>query len=152
MNDLAIPFASIPATSAGIIKQITDAECELLCLEQIDLVTEHVLHGGMYARTVRLPPGVIITGALIKVATILIFNGDADVLIGDTSARISGYGVLAASAFRKQVFVTRSQVELTMIFPTQAKTVEEAEAEFTDEADRLMSRRSTRDVVVITGE
>jgi hypothetical protein len=39
-----------------------------------------------------------------------------------------------------------------MLFPTKAKTVEEAEAEFTDEADRLLSRHQEfQDLVTITG-
>lgn len=149
---LMSPFLSIAAASADALVKLRAAEFALSQTPQIDVATEHVLHGGMYARTVRLGSGVIITGALIKIPTMLVFNGHADVLIGDEWAEFNGYGVIPASAGRKQVFVTRSAVELTMIFPTQAKTVEEAEAEFTDEAGRLMSRRSTRDVVVITGE
>jgi hypothetical protein len=38
-----------------------------------------------------------------------------------------------------------------MSFKTNARTVEEAEAEFTDEADRLFSRKG-ENVTVITGE
>jgi hypothetical protein len=38
-----------------------------------------------------------------------------------------------------------------MIFRTDAKTVEQAEAEFTDEAEALMSRRNDNDTVTITG-
>ena len=146
------PFASIPATSAEALEKIDDVQSKLLAAEQIDLATEHILHGGMYSRTIRLQPGVIITGALIKIPTMLIFKGHADVLLGDEWVEMNGSCVICGSAGRKQVFVTRSETELTMIFPTKAKTVEEAEAEFTDEAGRLMSRRSTRDVVVITGE
>lgn len=145
-------FSCLPATSMEMLEKIDDAQSKLLTTEQIDLATEHILHGGMYARTIRLQPGVIITGALIKIPTLLIFKGHADVLLGDEWVEMEGSCVLCGIAGRKQVFVTRSDTELTMIFPTQAKTVEEAEAEFTDEADRLMSRRSARDVVVITGE
>ncbi|HTF68464.1 MAG TPA: hypothetical protein VK638_37875 [Edaphobacter sp.] len=146
------PFLHIAAASADALVKLRVAEAALSQTPQVNLSTEHILHGGMYARTIRLAPGVIITGALIKIATVLVFSGHADVLIGDEWAEFNGYGVIAASAGRKQAFVTRSNVELTMIFPTQAKTVEEAEAEFTDEANLLLSRRSTRDIVVITGE
>lgn len=144
--------AIFPPASEQTIKRLQDAESKLLTAEQIDLATHHVLHGGMYARTIRIPAGVILTGALIKRATVLIFNGHADALVGDEWAEVNGYGVICGSAGRKQVFITRSYVEMTMLFPTQATTVEEAEREFTDDADRLMSRRSTRDVIVVTGE
>jgi len=40
-----------------------------------------------------------------------------------------------------------------MVFATKAQTVEEAEDEFTDEADRLLSRNaSAKNSIIITGE
>ena len=56
-----------------------------------------------------------------------------------------------ARAGRKQIFVTRKPTVITMIFRTDAQTVEQAEAEFTDEAELLMSRQSDSDLVLITG-
>lgn len=106
----------------------------------------------MYARTLRIPAGTVVTGALIKVPTILIFHGHAELLTGDGWATIDGYGVLAASAFRKQVCVARTAVEVTMLFATQAKTVEEAEREFTDEYEKLLSRKSMTDEITVMGE
>jgi hypothetical protein len=46
--------------------------------------------------------------------------------------------------------VSRSPVLITMMFPTKARTIEEAEREFTDDADRLLSRRQNANTVVIT--
>ena len=109
---------------------------------KVEIATEHLFHAGMYARTIRLQAGVVLTGALMKIETILIFNGMADVWTGHGWERIGGYQVLAGSAMRKQVFVTRSAVEMTMVFPTAATTVDEAEREFTDEFERLMSRKA----------
>lgn len=120
--------------------------------EQIEVTTEHLLHGGMYSRTIRIPADSVITGAYIKVPTVLVVHGDADVLTGDRWVSLSGYSVLAGRALRKQVFVTRSAVEMTMVFATQARTVEEAERELTDEYDKLMSHSGLRDEVSITGE
>lgn len=110
-------------------------------LPQVDIETEHVLHAGMYARTITIPAGVALTGALIKVATILIVNGDCDVFMGTRTMRLVGYHVLEAAAQRKGAFYAHKDTHLTMIFPTDAATVQAAEEEFTDEADRLMSRR-----------
>ena len=84
----------------------------------------------------------MLTGALIKIATLLIAHGDVEVFIGDSTLELNGYNVLPASANRKQAFMTKSETHLTMVFPSQAKTVEEAENEFTDEVDALMSRRT----------
>ena len=62
--------------SISAIERVTEA---FLATPQLELVTEHVLHGGMYARTIRMPAGYALAGALIKIPTILIINGDAGV-------------------------------------------------------------------------
>ena len=120
---------------------------------ELPVQTEHIIHGGMYARTVRLPAGSIITGALLKVPTILIVNGSVRMMAGDQWFDLDGYQIMPARAGRKQVFLMREPTEITMIFPTKAKTVEEAEAEFTDELGKLLSRRAgENDLINITGE
>jgi hypothetical protein len=125
----------------------------ILRFPQISIATEHVLHGGMYARTIRLDPEVVMMGSLIKLATVLIVSGPCSVLIGDERVELDGYNVIPGCAGRKQLFVTRGQVEMTMIFPTQAKTVEEAENEVFAESDLLMSRKDgSGDTFTITGE
>ncbi|MDR2195652.1 MAG: hypothetical protein LBE50_03475 [Gallionellaceae bacterium] len=120
--------------------------------DQVWMATHHVIHGGMYARTVRIPAGVAIVGVTVKCTTLLVFAGCATVYIGDDTVEIEGYGVIPASAGRKQVFVARTDTFLTMLFPTEARTVEEAENEFTDAADTLMSRNGGHNEIVITGE
>lgn len=112
-------------------------------LPQVDLATEHVFHAGMYARTIRLPAGTVLTGALIKIPTLLVIHGDAEILNFDGWVDIRGYAVLAGDAGRKQAFFARSAVEMTMVFATSAQTVDEAEREFTDEFEQLMSRKET---------
>jgi hypothetical protein len=74
------------------------------------------------------------------------------VLVGDEWQCVDGYRVLPASAGRKQVFVSRGAFLITMLFPTKAKSVEEAESEFTDETHLLLSRKQDLNTVVITGE
>lgn len=124
----------------------------MLALPQVSLLTEHILHGGMYCRTVRLKANTVITGALIKVPTILVVCGHAKVLTGEGWTEIHGYNVFAASAPRKQVFVALGDVVITAVFPTKATTVEQAEQEFTDEAELLQSRTIGDNIVTVTGE
>ena len=102
----------------------------------------HVLHAGMYARTASIDAEMAFTSVLIKVPTILIVKGECAVYAGDKWHLLSGYNVIAASAGRMQAYVTFSESEITMVFPTQAKTVEEAENEMSDEAENLLSRRA----------
>jgi hypothetical protein len=142
----------VPANSPEMLQVLNDVQDVLMAAPQIPLLTEHVIHGGMYARTVRLDPGTIISGAQVKVPTMLIVQGHARVFVRDDWQEIAGFNVIAASAGRKQLFVALSPVVITMVFKTAARTVEEAEAEFTDESDLLLSRRKGLDLTVITGE
>ena len=153
MNDsLSIIGNSIPATSEETIDKIRLIEDEIRNHEQIEFRTEHVFHAGMYARTVRIPAGNLFTSVLIKCPTLIILNGVCDVLSGDSGVLIEGYNVIPAGAGRKTVYFTRTDIELTMIFPSSAKTVEEAESQFTDEVESLLSRTNNDDIVTITGE
>jgi hypothetical protein len=125
----------------------------ILKFEQIPIATHHILHGGMYARGIRLQPGTVMMGSLIKRATLLIVNGRTSVVSGDTWIELEGYNVLPGRAGRKQLFVTHGQVEMTMVYATQAKTVAEAEDEIFADVDELMSRKDdSRDTFTITGE
>jgi hypothetical protein len=121
-------------------------------LAQVEIPTEHLLHAGLYARTIRIPAGVLLTGAHIKRATVLVISGHVTVFVGEGSIEITGYQVLPASAGRKQVFLAHTDTFVTMLFPTEAATVEAAENEFTDEAGRLLSRRQACESTTITGE
>ncbi len=153
MSNIALLQARIPAMTPSDIDKVRRFEAHAMEEEQVAIGTLHLLHGGMYARTIRIPAGVKLTGALIKIATILVVSGDALVFMGDSAVRITGYNTLAASANRKQAFVALVDTDLTMIFPSQAVSVAEAEDQFTDEADMLFSRKSGwQNHIVITGE
>ncbi|MBU3696923.1 hypothetical protein [Dechloromonas sp.] len=129
-----------PAMSEASIAKVS-AFAEIASqAEQANVTTRHLLHAGMYARTMRLSAGHVLVGALVKVATIVIFNGDAEVYVGDGSMRLTGYHVIPADALRKQVFLAYSDCDITAIFPTDAGTVEQAENEATGEAESLLSR------------
>ncbi len=163
MNDLAelngtaaVPMRDtlhIAPMSMVEINNVRELEAVVLQHPQIAIDTDHVFHAGLYARTVMVPAGVVITGALIKIATLLIVQGDALVYVNGGSRQVSGYNVITASAGRKQAFVAQTDTYLTMIFRSDSETMEDAEAEFTDEADDLMSAGPTGvNRVIVTGE
>jgi hypothetical protein len=145
---------SIQPMSPGAVARVTELEQRILALPQVEIHTQHILHAGMYSRTITIPGGVVLTGALIKRATLVIVSGDVLVSRGDAEGlRITGTEVLPASADRKQAFVAHADTTVTMVFPTSAATVEEAEAEFTDDTDLLFSRRDPNlNTIIITGE
>jgi len=141
----------VPAATLEALEIINRVESKMRTMPQIDLKTEHILHAGMYARTVRLDARVAIVSVLIKVPTVLTVNGKCRVFAGDAWRDFDGYNVMPAQAGRKMIYVTFSPTEITMVFPSKAKTVEEAEREFTDEGSLLLSRQSSDDIVTITG-
>ena len=149
------PPAIIPAPSPAVLDALTRLQEFCLSLPpkdfpQIPLVTEHLLHGGMYARTVRREFDSVTIGSLINKATILIVNGSCSMLIEDRRVDLEGYNVLAGLPGRKSMSVAHGPVEMTMICPTSAKTVEEAENEIIAESDQLLSRRNdNRNLVTI---
>ena len=143
----------VPAMSDQAVKRVYELQASLSHLPQVDISTHHVLHGGMYARTVQIRAGVMIVGVLIKVPTTIIVNGDVSVYLGDQTVRLTGYNVLPASPHRKQAFMAHEDTMLTMVFATNATTIEQAEDEFTDEGETLVSRHPDAiNEIIITGE
>lgn len=152
MTDLTPSAPSFPAMSAADVEKVGRLEAHLRDMEQVPIQTSHHFHAGMYARTVRIPKGVVITGALIRIPTMLIVSGHVTVFIGGEPIDLCGYHVIPASAGRKQVFVAHADTDLTMLFPSHAATVEDAEAEFTDETELLMSRQQPGNQTITTGD
>lgn len=144
----------VPAMAESAIEQVRVIEQYLATLPQAPIRTHHVLHGGTYTRTIMIPAGVMLAGALIDVATTLVVCGECQVLLGeDHVARLSGYNVLPASAHRKQAFMAITDTYLTMMFATNAQTIAQAEDHFTREAHLLMSRQPGHEnITIITGE
>ena len=142
MNDLALkPNPTIPATVDAYMEATKAVESALKALPQVELETTHSLHAGIYSRTVRVPEGVMLTGALIKIPTVLTIVGSLTLTIGDHVEDVEGFRLFECAPGRKQVMLARSESYVTMAFATDAKTVEEAEEQFTDEFENLMSRR-----------
>lgn len=135
-------LGAIPQMNEAAIASVGRLEAWAETQPQLKLTTHHVLHAGLYARTIMLPAGTQITGALVEIATTLIVCGDCTVALGEgRTARLTGYHVIPASGRRKQAFQAHADTYLTMTFATSAKTVEAAENEFTAEAHKLMSRK-----------
>lgn len=139
---MAASKAALPSMTPRAIGQVARLEEANLARDQVDMPTDHVLHAGLYARTILVPAGTLFTGALVKIPTLLVVTGEAMVWTGnDKPLHLAGHNVVPAAAGRKQAFLAMSDMALTMIFATEAGTVDEAERAFTDEHDRLASRR-----------
>lgn len=141
LGQIATRTETLPSMTSEAVGMVREAENRMRAMPQINLPVSHSLHAGMYHRTVTIPAGVGVVGALIKIPTLLIVDGHCTVFIGGGEVTLEGHHVLECQPNRKQVFEAHSDTHLTMIFPTQAATVEEAENEFTDESALLQSRK-----------
>lgn len=118
---------------------------EIARKQQVEIPIEHHLFAGVYSRTARIPAGVEVVGAQIVIDTQLLVSGDVSVFYGaDQPFRLVGTHMLEASAGRKQVFIAHSDTTLTMLFATSAVSVEDAENEFTHEANNLQTRKAAQ--------
>ena len=131
----------LPVMGRCEVAKVCQLEDVALQMPQVDIPTDHVFHAGMYARTIMVPAGVMLTGAQIKIATILIISGDTLVYGENGPTRYTGYHVALGQAGRKQAFYALQDTYLTMIFPTDAASVDTVEQKFTDEHEKLFSRK-----------
>ena len=152
MNELTVCSDKIITMNVSEINKVRELEAIILTMPQVEIPTQQLLHAGMYARTMFVPAGTTVTGAFMTCPTILIISGNFKVYIGSETLSLSGYNIIPAKANRKQAGYAISDTFVTMLFPTNAKTIEQAEEEFTNETDKLMSRNSDKNYITITGE
>lgn len=131
MNDLATKAAALE--EFGLALQET--------FPSVHIETEHHLHAGMYSRTIYVPKGAAVVGLTVKIPTQLICCGHFRITDGGVTKELRGVHILDGMAGRRAAVYAIENSSFTMCFATNAKTVEEAENEFTDEPDRLLTRK-----------
>jgi hypothetical protein len=107
---------------------------------QVELKTTHVFGGGMYARTILIPAGTMLTGALTECDNLCVVCGDITVTTDDGPQHLTGFRVLAAKAGAKRAGLAHADTWWTTIHRTDTTTIEDAENEMTGEADKLLTR------------
>lgn len=123
-------------------EQVRALEAEMLSLPQIDLQTEHLIHGGVSVRTVFIPAGAVVTGALTNLDNICIVCGDITATTDDGPERLTGFNVIPAGKGFKRAVYAHSDTFWTTVHRTDKTTREEVEDEMTDEAAMLQTRRN----------
>ena len=115
-------------------------EQHMLQLPQVDLDTQHLVHGRMYARTILIPAGVVLTGALTNCDNICVVHGDITVTTDDGTVRLTGFHVIPALAGAKRAGIAHADTYWTMICQTELTDVHAIEDEITSESHLLQSR------------
>lgn len=128
MNDLT--------TKAGVDR----LEGFILQAPQVDLKTEHALSGGVYARTIHIPAGTVLTGATHKKDHINVVFGDISVSTEEGMKRITGYHVIQTKAGMKRAGYAHADTVWTTLCHTELTEINEIEDELVEESERLQTR------------
>lgn len=112
----------------------------MLTQPQVDLQTQHMVFAGMYARTILIPKGVMLTGALTKMDNVCVILGDITVTTDEGTQRLTGYHMIKAQAGAKRAGIAHEDTFWTTLIPTNLTDIQEIEAAMTDEADKLQTR------------
>jgi hypothetical protein len=150
---LSLPFERLPAINPTGMAKIQDMTTIIRKAGSEKFKTKHLVHGGVYTRTVIVPTHTLFTGVLLKVPTTLIVVGKISIYVGEKTILLRGYNVLPGSADRQCAFYTHSTVGMSMSLATTATSVEEIQKEFTDETHLLVPLENTDEhEIVVTGE
>lgn len=112
----------------------------LLQLPQIDLHTEQLVHGGMAARTIFIPAGTVLTGALTNIDNLCVAFGDITVTTDDGPKRLTGFNVIPSMAGAKRAGVAHTDTWWVTLHRTDLTDLKAIEEEMTYEAERLQTR------------
>ncbi len=127
MNDLAA------------VDKVRRLEANLLSLPQVDFQTQMFAHGGMGVRTIFIPAGTALTGALTNIANLCIVHGDIEVTTDQGMKRFTGFHVIPASAGYKRAGYAHADTWWSTVWRTDLIDSREMEDEMTN--DVLQSRR-----------
>jgi hypothetical protein len=136
MNDVAPQLQEL--TSIDAVRRLED---EMLALPQVQLATQLLVHGQMAARTIFIPAGTILTGALTKSDNICLASGDITVTTDEGPKRLTGFHVLPAKAGAKRAGIAHADTWWTTVHHTALTDPAEIENEMSDEAAMLQTRR-----------
>ena len=120
--------------------KVTVLERIVLQAPQTDLQTRHELSGQVYARTIFIPAGTILTGAAHRKDHVNIMHGDITVSTDEGMRRLSGYLVLPTKAGMKRVGLAHADTWWTTVLQTENTEIEAIEDEMTDESANLQTR------------
>jgi hypothetical protein len=123
-------------------EQVRRLEQVILQAPQVDLGTTHVVHGGMCARTIFIPAGTVLTGAVTNLDNVCVLSGDITVTTRDGPKRLTGFHVLPADKGFKRAGVAHADTYWTTVWPTGLTDITEIENEMTEEATQLQTRRA----------
>lgn len=126
--------------------KISALEDAMLKLPQAGIPVSHDFGGGMYARTIRIPAGTVLTGAIHLSAHLNIVHGDITIVTEEGERRYTGTHVIPSQPGTKRAGHAHADTTWTTILKTDETDVPAIEAGFTTnrlDDPRLLARQST---------
>lgn len=134
----------LQSTSAEGQQRLARLREVLETLPAVHLDTVQKLYAGCYSRTLFIPAGTVVESVEIKCATQLVVVGHARFSDGDHTTEVNGVHVFTGLPGRKGACYAISDVVTVMFFASGAKTFDEAEHEFTNEVDDLLTTKERK--------
>ena len=124
-------------------EQIEQAEQALLTFPQVVLETWHHFADGLVARTIMIPAGTVLTGAVHKAEHLNVCFGDIDVMTDAGMQRLTGYHVIPSLPGTKRIGRTFADTLWTTVHlnPGNERDIAKLEDALVEDAHRLQSRR-----------
>ena len=127
-------------TNLADVENVSVLEGYLAQFPQVIMDTTHIVHGKMYARTILIPAGTVLTGALTALDNICIMCGDITVTTDDGPQRLTGFNVISANSGAKRAGIAHADTWWTTIIHTNSTNIGDAEDEMTCESSLLQDR------------
>lgn len=140
MTDIIPEATKAVSSEYGHNEKVEILEERILQIPQVDLRTTHALSGGLYARTIYIPAGTVLTGAKHKKDHINVLMGDITVSTDDGMKRLTGYHVLPTQAGAKRAGYAHSDTCWTTICKTELTDIDAIEDELVENSSRLQTR------------
>lgn len=122
------------------LESIQRLEALALTRPQVDLQTTNLIHGGMCARTIFIPAGTVLTGALTLMDNICFVVGGITVTTDEGPMELDGFHVLPAKAGSKRAGFTHADTWWSTVIRTDLTDIAAIEEQMTPEAHRLQTR------------
>jgi len=136
MSDLIEVFSGMPDP-----EKVRAIERVALTLPQVDIGTQHLIHGKVSTRWGLIPKGCLLTGALTKIANTCIVWGDITVTTDEGTKRLQGFNVIPAEPGAKRAGIAHEDTWWATVHYTETLDQKACEDEMTDEAEMLLTRR-----------
>ena len=132
-----------PHEDAALMERASIEQLEemILAVPQVDLRTEQKLSGMVYARTIHIPAGTVLTGATHRKDHINVVCGDITVTTDDGPVRFTGYHVIETKAGSKRAGIAHTDTTWTTLCATELTDFEAIEDELVVESARLQTRQ-----------